>query len=70
MTANQASSVKWQNTAISLSVQLVKVRSPGKEETEVVVWETVVNVEAGAGVVGVEPGAKVVGVDAGAEFVG
>ena len=54
MTANQASSVKWQNTAISLSVQLVKVRSPGKEETEVVVGETVVNVEAGAGVVGVE----------------
>ena len=53
MTANQASSVKWQNTAISLSVQLVKVRSPGnKEETEVVVGETVVNVEAGAGVVG------------------
>ena len=54
MTANQASSVKWQNTAISLSVQLVKVRGPGKEETEVVVGETVVNVEAGAGVVGVE----------------
>ena len=54
MTANQASSVKWQNTAISLSVQLVKVRSPGKEETEVVVGETVVNVEASAGVVGVE----------------
>ena len=52
MTANQASSVKWQNTAISLSVQLVKVRSPGKEETEVVVGETVVNVKAGAGVVG------------------
>ena len=78
MTANQASSVKWQNTAISLFVKLVKVRSPGKEETEVVVGETVVNVEAGAGVVGVEvvdgeagagvvdvePGAKVVGVEA------
>ena len=31
---------------------------------EVVVGETVVNVEAGAGVVGVEPGAKVVGVEA------